>query len=295
MTKPGRISLIAAIALLAACNSADQESESAGDPSASASSDSSAASDSTVSALASSTAAGDGGSASAVADSRADGARKLSEETDSYLFDYAYPREAGQIEPLAKLLDRRLDESRSGLMRVAAEDKAMAVDEGFPFNKHAIESEWKVVADLPGWLSLSASTYSYMGGAHGNTGFDALVWDKQGGKAFKPIELFQSTAALNKAVQPALCDALDKERSRRRGEPVQRDPDEWQSKCVPVDETTVILGASSGKAFDKIGFLFGPYVAGPYAEGTYEVTLPVTQAVMDAVMAEYRGAFALKR
>ena len=37
------------------------------------------------------------------------------------------------------------------------------------------------------------------------------------------------------------------------------------------------------KTFDRIGILIGPYVAGPYAEGSYEFTFPVDSAVIDAV------------
>jgi hypothetical protein len=53
----------------------------------------------------------------------------------------------------------------------------------------------------------------------------------------------------------------------------------------------VILGSKSHKGFDRIGFLIAPYNAGPYAEGSYEVTLPVTAAVVAAAKPEYRAAF----
>jgi len=55
----------------------------------------------------------------------------------------------------------------------------------------------------------------------------------------------------------------------------------------------VLLGSSDRKAFNRIGLLAAPYVAGSYAEGTYEVTLPVTPAVLQAVKPEYKAAFAL--
>ena len=55
---------------------------------------------------------------------------------------------------------------------------------------------------------------------------------------------------------------------------------------------TLILGSRNHKTFDRIGFLIAPYEAGPYAEGSYEVTLPVTPAVLAAVKPEWRGAFA---
>lgn len=57
-------------------------------------------------------------------------------------------------------------------------------------------------------------------------------------------------------------------------------------------ETTLILGSSDGERIDRIGLLVGPYVAGPYAEGTYDLTLPVTPAIVAAVRPEWREAFA---
>ena len=46
---------------------------------------------------------------------------------------------------------------------------------------------------------------------------------------------------------------------------------------------------------DRIGILIGPYEAGPYAEGGYEVTLPVTPAILAVVKPEYRASFAASR
>jgi len=54
----------------------------------------------------------------------------------------------------------------------------------------------------------------------------------------------------------------------------------------------VILGSADKQHFTRIGVLIDPYAAGPYAEGGYEVTLPVTPAVLRAVKPEYRALFA---
>lgn len=57
-------------------------------------------------------------------------------------------------------------------------------------------------------------------------------------------------------------------------------------------ESTIILGSSNGQQFDRIGVLIAPYQAGPYSEGDYEVTLPVTRAVLAALKPQYRSVFA---
>jgi hypothetical protein len=57
----------------------------------------------------------------------------------------------------------------------------------------------------------------------------------------------------------------------------------------------VIVGSSNGRTFDRIGVWFGPYLAGPYAEGAYELNFPVDAAVLGAVKPAYRSAFSVKR
>ena len=65
------------------------------------------------------------------------------------------------------------------------------------------------------FLSLSADMYFYSGGAHGNSGFDALVWDREGQAFFDPKALFRSEAALQDALgwltghRPDLASNLD--------------------------------------------------------------------------------------
>ena len=65
-------------------------------------------------------------------------------------------------------------------------------------------------------------------------------------------------------------------------------------ECIDPVAETVILGSSNGQSFNRIGILVPPYEAGPYAEGDYEVTVPVTSAVLAAVKPEYRSSFSAK-
>ncbi len=46
---------------------------------------------------------------------------------------------------------------------------------------------------------------------------------------------------------------------------------------------------------DEITFHADPYVAGPYAEGDYDIALPVTQAVIEALKPAYRSSFEAQR
>jgi hypothetical protein len=233
--------------------------------------------------------------ASAVAVASSNGARSVSEETDDFLFEYSYPKEAGRIPELSALLDRRLEKTRADLAVESAAARNEARDDGFPYNKHSTTIAWKVISDLPDWLSLSGEVSSYSGGAHGNYGYDSLVWDKRGKRAFEAIQLFQSPAALDAALGSRLCQALDKERAKRRGEPVPKDSSDEFDQCVGVKEATVLVGSRSRRKFDRVGVQIGPYVAGPYAEGSYEFTFPVDGKILAAVKPEFREAFAARK
>jgi hypothetical protein len=210
-------------------------------------------------------------------------------------FDYAYPAAAGAIPALKALLDADLDKQKAALAAGAREQKAESTKEGFPYRPLGNWVAWKVVTDLPGWLSLSADVSDYQGGAHPNHGFDALLWDKQANRRRAPIDLFTSKAALSGAIRKDFCAALDKQRAAKRGEPIDPKSTNEFDQCIDPAESTVILGSSNHRTFDRVGVLVAPYEAGPYAEGDYEVTLPVTPAVLAAVRPEYRAAFTATR
>lgn len=212
----------------------------------------------------------------------------------SWEFEYSWPAAVSANPYLAKQFaaerDKILAEERAEWEAALAESPKDCVScRGRSFAK-----EWKVVADLPGWLSLSADVSTYTGGAHGMYGTDGLLFDKNAKAIRQPLDLFRSPAALQSAVEGRWCAALDIEREERRGEPVDKS-DELFGGCPGIDELTVLLGSSNGKTFDRIGLIAGPYVAGSYAEGAYEVTLPVDDAVLAAVKSEFVGAFSVKR
>jgi hypothetical protein len=227
----------------------------------------------------------------ATATAASNGARAVSEETDDFLFEYSYPSEAGRIPELAALLDRRLDRNRAALATESAEARREARSNGFPYNKHSYTAEWKVVADLPGWLSLSEDVSTYTGGAHGNYTMQSLVWDKTAGKAVAALTLFASPKALEQALGERFCQGLDRERGKRRGAAVPDESDDMFDKCPGIDELEVLAGSSNRRTFNRLTFYAAPYVAGPYAEGAYEVNVNVDRAILDAVKPEYRPAF----
>ncbi|MEM9501329.1 MAG: hypothetical protein AAF941_05730 [Pseudomonadota bacterium] len=212
-------------------------------------------------------------------------------------FNYAWPKEASAIPGLVSLLMQRRDEAlvaqksewESALAEFGDSDCVSCVNRGFG-------TTWEALADLPRFLSLSAERYAYTGGAHGNSDFDALVWDREAnnglGEGLDPLDLFVGEYEFGETVRGPYCEALIAKQNERRGNAGMADA-EMLAACPALDELTIIVGSSNGQTFDRIGLLAAPYVAGSYAEGPYEVTLPVTERVLQAVKPEYLDAFSI--
>jgi len=233
----------------------------------------------------------------------ADAARavKHEERTNSFHFAYAYPAAAAAIPALKAWLDAESNKLRAALADYAKENGASSAKEAkakegsdsyFAFE---VTKEWTVITELPGWLSLFGHHYGDSGGVHGNWCSSALLWDKVASRARKPLALFRSKAAFNAALGSAYCAALDAERSKRRNGNFNRTSGDQFDSCLDPSKVTILLGSTDNVRFTRIGLMADPYMAGPYAEGDYEITLPVTPAVIAAVRPQYRGAFAVGR
>ena len=130
-----------------------------------------------------------------------DRAAMFEEKTDAYVFSYGWPAAVGEIPPLRGRLTAERNERLENLKQEAAEGQREAKRQGFEAPPHAFSKDWKVVTDLPRFLSLSADIYTYTGGAHGMSLSDALVWDREAREAIAPIDMFVAEASLDRAAQ----------------------------------------------------------------------------------------------
>lgn len=217
----------------------------------------------------------------------------LEVDTELYGFDYSYPVQVARIPELKQRLDSELEAAQARLAELATRAEADARERGPSLYAYAEGTAWEVVADTPRFLSLSAAIYSYTGGAHPNSGTRTLVWDREAKRALAPADFFLSPAALEAAVRDRYCAALDAERGKRREDDADMGIDEF-AQCPPIGDLTILLGSSNRRKFNRIGLVADPYVAGPYAEGDYDITVPVTREVLEAVRPAYRDAFALR-
>ena len=219
----------------------------------------------------------------------------IDDSTPLYEFSYAYPAQAKSIPALAAWFKADAAKQKRGLVVRAKQGQGEAKADKRTYYPFGHSTKWNVVTDLPGWLSLSAQRWESLGGAHPNPWQEGLVWHKAAGKRMKAADLFSSPAALSAAIRLPFCAALDQQRAGKRGAPVNRKSGNPFDDCIDPAAQTVILGSADKAHFTRIGVLVDPYEAGPYAEGNYEVTVPVTTAVLRAVKPQYRSAFAVPR
>ena len=219
----------------------------------------------------------------------------IDSSTPLYEFSYAYPVQANSIPALAGWFKADAAKMKRELVAHAKEGQSEARADKRTYYPFGHSTRWEVVTDLPRWLSLSAQRWESLGGAHPNPWREGLVWNKAGGKRMKATDLFSSPAALSAAIRLPFCAALDQQRAGKRGAPVNRKSGNPFDECIDPAAQTVILGSNDKVHFTRIGVLVDPYSAGSYAEGNYEVTLPVTAAVLRAVRPQYRSAFAVPR
>ena len=215
--------------------------------------------------------------------------REISETSDLYAFSFSYPETLGSIPALRDRLDEQANREEADLQRAAREASEDAREEGFPYNRYMVTIEWKLAGQTDSWLSLVENGATYFGGAHGNYGLSSVLWNSGSQRLLEPMMLFESRQALSDALGTRYCDALDAQRMARRGGELTESDDPF-GRCPSLDELELVL-LTNGSKFDRIMLYAAPYVAGPYAEGDYEVELSVDDAIRGAVKDRYREDF----
>lgn len=220
----------------------------------------------------------------------------VDEKTDLLEFHFGWATAVSAIPVLAAELRKRALERKAELVKSATSDKAERAKNDYPFNSYQYSVQYEVSGATPRLLSLSADWFEFTGGAHPMHGTNALLWDKAAEREVKIADLLGGgQAQLTSIYAKAYCDALKAQRAKKRpGEPVG-DPGDEFNKCPGFVDLDIIPKASAaGAPFGTIWFHADPYVAGPYAEGDYDVELPVNAALVAALKPDYRASFAAR-
>jgi hypothetical protein len=141
---------------------------------------------------------------------------------------------------------------------------------------------WDAPVETARLVSADGLFWSFTGGAHGNPGFHAILWDKGAGREVRPTELFRPGADLT-TLDRALCDAINRAKAARGGDdawdpaPYRGEQGDglWVCPAALATRFSLAPGATAGKAGGLV-FHIGPYQVGPYAEGAYTAVVPAT-------------------
>lgn len=139
-------------------------------------------------------------------------------------------------------------------------------------------------------FSLKRTAYDYSGGAHGNTLTSGVLWDKALKRQIGLADLFRKGADLT-ALDQALCTALNSAKRARVPDGAAITLDSKPFACPRASTTAFVLtsGTVDGKAAG-LTFLVGPYQAGPYVEGGYEIAIPAA-VFRSLLVPAYAGEF----
>lgn len=212
------------------------------------------------------------------------------EKTDLVEFAFGWSAEAAAVPELARRFEAELANERSDLIDLARTEKAYRDKEGFDFNRLTFSRSYETAGQSERLLSLRIDSYSYTGGAHGNGGTTALLWDRSNRDEIPFADLFSTKPSRDQLLVDRWCSTLDAAREEKRGEPVGNGG--MFDECPPLDDIAIIPSdKDSNGRFEQLLLVASPYVAGPYVEGEYEIALPVTSAVIAALKPKYRTSF----
>jgi hypothetical protein len=219
---------------------------------------------------------------------------KIERDSKALQFTYSWPAEAAAIPALDKQFRADAAKAYKEAIATAVENQKIYREQKRDGAQDFYSMEWATAGQTIRLLSLQNQLSTFTGGAHPNTGYDALLWDRRAKKKIELSALLTGRGNLAAVTRPAYCKALDAERNKRReGEKLDLPdfnacPKYSELAIAPVDKN------NNGK-FDTIDYVASPYTAGPYAEGEYEIDLPVTARLLGALKPEYRGSFEVQR
>jgi hypothetical protein len=217
--------------------------------------------------------------------------RHTAVKTGVYEFSYDYPQEAQAIPALSTYLRKQAVSKKRRLIADATPKYWRLKRNQSPHGDQDITT-WTLAANTDKLLVLDGQFKSYLGGAHGDYSSDSLYWDKQRKRRIYFDDIFISRASFQNALQSQFCAALDAQRlEKRSGDTVRKE----YMECLPLMAgiTTIPSSSQHGRSIDQIFFRLDPYMAGPFAEGEYLITLKVTPALLEAIKPIWRSEFTL--
>lgn len=198
------------------------------------------------------------------------------------------PRIAAFDPALAEQLMARARESLEELNATASQHQAdwaaaeAAGEASYTFRPYAMEVRHEAVSQEDGFISVRQEAYVNSGGAHPNYFLGGALYAVEGGGPVPITSILADPAAFGARLKTGLVDAK-----------IERGYDS-SARDYLIDQVDEYLGtdANAGSewannyvlnpstqedVFGGITVLFSPYDVGPYAEGSFEITIPAAE------------------
>lgn len=209
-------------------------------------------------------------------------------------FAYGWPAAVAAEPSLVARLRGEMERAFNGAMEDARRDRA-ARGAAVPFNAHSYRQMWRLSGESGRLLVVDSAVERYAGGAHGALDYETLIYDRRHRRSWSFDDLFSSGRS-PAMVRDRGCALLDRERAKRRGGERPRDGSDSLFWDCPAAAALNPIPADSDRngRFDRITLLIAPYSAGPWAEGSYLIDVPVDRALIAALRPAYRSSFEVR-
>ncbi len=220
---------------------------------------------------------------------------KISHKSAALEFTYEWPGEAAAIPKLDRQFRIEAAAQYRRSLALGRLDYKLNEQQGRGSVADFYSKQWTAAGETRRLLSLQYQHSAYTGGAHPNTDYGALLWDRKHMRAGAVSTLFLRSDAFEKLARAHYCQALEAERRKRRGKEWNLGLPEFNA-CPKFAELAIApVDKNRNGRFDGIELVASPYTAGPYVEGAYDILLPVTAKLIAAMRPEYRDSFERQR
>lgn len=201
------------------------------------------------------------------------------EKNRFYTLRLAIPKAIMSIEPLkenvVQLFNAAADETKKNA------DEAKTMRAGY-FPPLSLETKWQVTFENKSLLSISGITYEYQGGAHPNTYFQTIVWDKINNRDIPITELFRKDKVdlALKAIAESAQRSWIKIYTQRSGEKPSPDLIEQAKQGITSDPKTLknytLTHAKGHTTINGIELLYGAGEIWPHVLGEFRIPVPLS-------------------
>ena len=145
------------------------------------------------------------------------GASKISHNSAALDFTYEWPAQSAAIPPLDRQFRIEAAANYRRSLSLGRLDQKLYEQQGRGSVADFYLKKWTSAGESHRLLSLQYQHSAYTGGAHPNTDYGSLIWDRKRSRPVNVSSLFLRSATFERLTRTDYCAALDAERRKRRG------------------------------------------------------------------------------